>query len=130
MARYTHGTLRQPHKPGIAFIGDAAHRASPQLGQGANMALLDAFALAYWLEREKPEAALRSYAKSRRRHVGLYQLASGMLTPAYQSDSRVLPIIRDQVLFPLSLVPPVPGLLSRLVAGTLLQPVRGARLKP
>ena len=129
MARYSHGTLRKPHQSGLAFIGDAAHRASPQLGQGANMALLDAFALAYWLEREEPETALKSYAKSRRMHVGLYQLASAMLTPAYQSNSRVLPVIRDQVLFPLSLVPPMPGVLSKLVAGTLLQPVRGAPLK-
>lgn len=31
-ARYTHGTLRRPHAPGLVQIGDAAHRASPQLG--------------------------------------------------------------------------------------------------
>ncbi|WP_218780093.1 FAD-dependent monooxygenase, partial [Cellulomonas iranensis] len=45
-ARYSHGTLRRPWTPGLVHIGDAAHRASPQLGQGANMALLDALALA------------------------------------------------------------------------------------
>ncbi len=129
MARYSHGTLRRPFQPGLAFIGDAAHRASPQLGQGANMALLDAFALAHWLEREEPDVAIKSYAASRRWHVGLYQLASAVLTPAYQSESRVLPFIRDNLLFPLSLVPPVPALLSRLVAGTLLSPAGGVPLK-
>jgi 2-polyprenyl-6-methoxyphenol hydroxylase-like FAD-dependent oxidoreductase len=130
MARYNHGTLRRPFAPGLAFIGDAAHRASPQLGQGANMALLDAYALAHWLKHQEPEVALKSYAASRRRHVGLYQLASAALTPAYQSESRVLPFIRDKVLFPLSLVPPVSALLSRLVAGTLLPPVGDVPLGP
>jgi len=35
MARYSHGTLRKPYGTGLLHIGDAAHRASPQLGQGA-----------------------------------------------------------------------------------------------
>lgn len=46
MARYAHGTLKTPYGHGIVHIGDSAHRASPQLGQGANMAMLDAYALA------------------------------------------------------------------------------------
>jgi len=32
-ARYSHGTLSRPHGRAIAYIGDAAHRASPQLGR-------------------------------------------------------------------------------------------------
>ena len=36
---------------GMVFLGDAAHATSPQLGQGANLALADAWALSKALER-------------------------------------------------------------------------------
>ncbi len=49
LARYGHHTLSQPIGRRLAVIGDAAHSTSPQLGQGANMALLDAAALAHAL---------------------------------------------------------------------------------
>ena len=45
LARYSHHTLRYPYGPGLVFIGDSAHATSPQLGQGANMALLDVYLL-------------------------------------------------------------------------------------
>ncbi|NPD15471.1 FAD-dependent monooxygenase [Xinfangfangia sp. D13-10-4-6] len=125
-AFYSHGTLRRPYAPGLVFIGDAAHRASPQLGQGANMALLDALALREAL-RGPPDEALTAYARMRRWHVRLYQLFSAFLTPAYQSDSRILPLIRDFGLAPISLVPPVPWLLTRLVAGRLIPPLASKR---
>lgn len=121
MARYAHGTLDTPHGGGIVHIGDAAHCASPQLGQGANMALLDAYALARALEPDTtPEAAATNYARQRRWHVRAYQMMSWAFTPQYQSDSRWLPVLRDRVLFPLSMIPPVPRVLSHLVCGTML----------
>lgn len=120
-ARYAHGTLRMPVDRGLAYIGDAAHRASPQLGQGANMAILDAWALRAALQAT-PDlgTALQRYAAMRRWHVRLYQWASAAFTPMYQSDSRALPLLRDHVLTPLSRIPPVPRLLSRLVRGDLI----------
>lgn len=46
---------------------------SPQLGQGVNMGLLDAQALAQALEQEKNlDAALACYARLRREHLAVY----------------------------------------------------------
>lgn len=124
-ARYSHGTLARPWSPGLVHIGDAAHRASPQLGQGANMALLDALALATALRRETGDAALALYARMRRWHVRLYQGMSAAFTPQYQSDSRILPLLRDRLLMPVSRIPPVPAILTRLVGGDLIPPLAG-----
>jgi 2-polyprenyl-6-methoxyphenol hydroxylase-like FAD-dependent oxidoreductase len=123
MARYSHGTLKTPFSDGIVHIGDAAHRASPQLGQGANMALLDAWALSRALQSFPLETALPSYARARRGHVWLYQMMSAAFTPQYQSDSRILPFLRDNFFFPLSITPPVPRILTALVTGNLLPPL-------
>ncbi len=123
MARYGHGTLSRPWSPGLVHIGDAAHRASPQLGQGANMALLDAFALAEALRLAKGDAALALYARARRWHVRIYQAMSAVFTPQYQSDSRWLPALRDRVLFPASQIGPLPRLLSAIVCGTMVRPL-------
>ncbi|MEM9319705.1 MAG: NAD(P)/FAD-dependent oxidoreductase [Pseudomonadota bacterium] len=118
VARYTHGTMRRPYSEGIVHIGDAAHRASPQLGQGANMALLDALALRLALRgRDDPYLG---YAMARRWHIAIYQALSAAFTPQYQSSSRVLPVLRDRVLAPLSQVPPVQAILTRLVCGDLV----------
>ncbi|HEX5737995.1 MAG TPA: FAD-dependent monooxygenase, partial [Hydrogenophaga sp.] len=121
-ARYAHGTLRQPYAPGLVFIGDAAHRASPQLGQGANMALLDAWALCTALQGHPLEEALPRYAAMRRWHVRMYQGMSALFTPMYQSGSRTLPLLRDHLLAPATYFPGVPRLLTALVSGDLLPP--------
>lgn len=127
MARYSHGTLRRPFQDTTVYIGDSAHRASPQLGQGANMALLDAWALVRALHKthQNVSRALPLYAKSRRWHVRVYQGMSWAFTPQYQSHSKVLPWMRDHVLFPVSQVPPVPHILTRLVRGNLISPYAG-----
>lgn len=101
LARYGHHTLPKPFGERVVFIGDAAHATSPQLGQGANMALLDAYALALSLRQHQDIAkAFECYAKLRGGHVRLYQAMSRVFTPFYQSDSRVLPVVRDAI-FPL-----------------------------
>ncbi|MCL4116521.1 UNVERIFIED_CONTAM: hypothetical protein GTU68_016055 [Idotea baltica] len=125
MARYEHGTLRHAYSDRLVHIGDAAHRASPQLGQGANMALLDAYALAKSLSQSPVDEALHNYARARRWHIGIYQMMSWAFTPMYQSNSRLLPWMRDWLLAPASQIPPVPFMLSHLVKGTMISPHRG-----
>ncbi|MDX2235682.1 MAG: hypothetical protein NW200_14380, partial [Hyphomonadaceae bacterium] len=100
----------------------------PQLGQGANMALLDAFALSAALSAHAERAdALAAYARMRRWHVRLYQAASYLFTPVYQSDGVVLPFLRDRIVGPLSQVPPAPQILAALVAGAIGAPLRAIR---
>lgn len=124
-ARYSHGTLWRPHAGRLVHIGDAAHRASPQLGQGANMALLDALALARALDQAGPEDAPALYARMRRGHLAIYQAASRFLTPQYQSDSAAMAWFRDRVTAPISRVAPFPWLLGRIASGLLVPPLAG-----
>ena len=121
-ARYSHGTMRRPYAPALAFVGDSAHRASPQLGQGANMALLDAMALVTALRMEHP---LPAYAAMRRWHVRSYQAMSAAFTPMYQSDSTLLPRLRNHLLAPFAPLPGIRHLLTRLVSGDMLPPLAG-----
>jgi 2-polyprenyl-6-methoxyphenol hydroxylase-like FAD-dependent oxidoreductase len=124
LASYGHHTLRPPHAERLAFVGDIAHATSPQLGQGANMALLDALALATALERA-PDVArgLADYARTRAGHVRLYQSVSRLFTPFYQSDSRVLPVLRDLLFAPVASLPGAQRLLASLVAGQWASPL-------
>lgn len=131
LARYAHHTMAVPTGEALAFVGDSAHSASPQLGQGANMALLDARALHLAL-RDHPAdlgKALAHYAGLRRGHVRLYQALSAMFTPFYQSDSRMLPVIRDLFVSALAKIPPAPQLLAAIVAGALLSPIKKLELE-
>lgn len=125
LASYGHHTLPLPFGDRIVFIGDSAHSTSPQLGQGANMALLDVAALAQAFEEGNDLAeALAGYARLRRLHVRLYQALSVVFTPFYQSDSAILPLLRDQLVAPLSRLPFVSRLLAEIVAGRLGRPGR------
>lgn len=129
LARYAHRTALPPHADGIAFVGDSAHSTSPQLGQGANMALLDAAALAHALAQAATvEEGLAAYAVARRGHVRLFQLLSLLFTPFYQSDSRAIAWLRDRLVATVARVPPAPQLLAAIVSGTLVDPFAKAGL--
>lgn len=96
LAEYQHFTARRPVRGPIVLIGDAAHATSPQLGQGANHALLDALALSDALNSAVDIAsALAAYASARRAHVRFYQRASALMTPLFQSDSSLAATLRD-----------------------------------
>jgi salicylate hydroxylase len=125
-AQYDHFTARTPYSNRLVHIGDSAHATSPQLGQGANMALIDALALAYALKKDSDLAvALKLYAEMRRWHVRPFQWASSVFTPFYQSDSRVLPFLRDWITAPLSRLPIGDAIVARLVSGMTTAPIAG-----
>lgn len=117
-ARYAHRTLRDPVEECLIHVGDAWHSASPQLGQGANMALLDAWALGQGLAGGGPvERRLGRAVALRRGHVRLYQRLTALFTPLYQSDGALPALLRDMVLAPLSRVGPGPRIQAALVGG-------------
>jgi 2-polyprenyl-6-methoxyphenol hydroxylase-like FAD-dependent oxidoreductase len=125
LASYHHHTLSIPYGNRIVFVGDSAHATSPQLGQGANMALLDIHALAFALkEYAELPVALGAYARSRRFHVKLYQAMSRVFTPFYQSDSELLPLARDHLVAGISRIGPVQKILARIVSGKLGLPAK------
>lgn len=128
-ARYAHRTLTWPADRALIHIGDSWHSTSPQLGQGANMALLDAWALAMALREtdDLPDGLART-ARLRRRHVFLFQLASWLFTPVYQSDSRILPFIRDRIVGPLSKLWPATAIQAAMVTGLLGHPLKRLKL--
>lgn len=119
LAVYRHRTGKPTGGRGIFHLGDAWHCTSPQLGQGANMALIDAAALSTSIELAStlPEAA-RIYRNLRSDHVALYQFLSRVFTPLYQSDSQLLPRIRDLVIHNLARRPGVRWLVAKVVSGS------------
>lgn len=127
-AVYSHRTLSSPLSRDVVHVGDSWHTTSPQLGQGANMALLDALALSRALTWQSDlSAALDEYARLRLWHIRLYQAASWMFTPAYQSDGKAFALLRDWIMAPLSRIPPAPQILAALVAGQIGSPLSAIR---
>ncbi|WP_395777121.1 FAD-dependent oxidoreductase [Aquidulcibacter sp.] len=105
LARYGQRTLKRPFAPGLVHIGDAAHQTSPQLGQGANSALLDAAILADSIALSGLDDVGARFAKARRAPIQFYQAASWLLTPFFQSDVHFLALLRDLMFQPLAAIP-------------------------
>ena len=117
-ARYAHRTLKHPVANRMIAIGDAWHSASPQLGQGANMALLDAWSLARGLNEGRTlNEKLRLAVSWRRDHVWLYQWVTKLFTPLYQSNTLWQPALRDRMLAPLSRIWPTSKIQAQLMSG-------------
>ena len=118
VARYGLALLRVPYRRRLVAIGDAAHATSPHLGQGANLALLDAEALADALVAHAPlEQQLGAYARRRRWQTRRYALLSRGLSPFFQSDMTWLGPPRDMALPIMTAVPPLRAWMERVLAG-------------
>ena len=117
-ARYHDVVLRRFHAGRVVCIGDAAHSMSPQLGQGANLALWDAMVLADCLAADDDvPRALATYTRRRKRHVAFYQLMSRWLTPFFQSDARWLTPLRDFGMALACRIPPIRTEMIRTMCG-------------
>jgi 2-polyprenyl-6-methoxyphenol hydroxylase-like FAD-dependent oxidoreductase len=118
-ARYRDAVHRSWSRGRTVLLGDAAHAMSPQLGQGVNMALLDARSLRDAMRRSTtvPEA-LAAYERERRAHVGVYSFWSRWLTPLFQSERDRLAAVRDRLFHPMSRVPGGRGQMLRVLTGT------------
>jgi 2-polyprenyl-6-methoxyphenol hydroxylase-like FAD-dependent oxidoreductase len=123
-ATYRNVALPRWNDGPILFIGDAAHGTSPQLGQGANLALVDGWMLAQALaDRGDVPGAIAQFARHRTTTVRFYRQASHLLTPFFQSNYAPLGWLRDGFM---DVACRLPGL--RSIATTTLAGTRGSWL--
>jgi 2-polyprenyl-6-methoxyphenol hydroxylase-like FAD-dependent oxidoreductase len=118
LTSYRHVHLRQWHDDKTLFIGDAAHAMSPHLGQGINLALVDAWRLAACVrEAADPAAAFAAFRRRQRAYIRYYATITYFLSPFFQSDWFILGWGRDWVLPWLPYVPLVKHQMLLTVAG-------------
>jgi len=119
----SHGHVTEYVKPGLALIGDAAHNIHPLAGQGANLGIADAFALADVIvaakKADRQWTALHTLTKYQRQRKGANQLMEMSMTgfkELFGFDNAFLSEIRNAGL---SLVDHIPALKYRIIKQAL-----------
>lgn len=83
----------------VALLGDAAHAMTPNLGQGANLAIEDAVTVAALLDQHRDiPAALAEYNRVRRARVEPLQRLSRRMGAALQMSWAPAVVIRDAIM--------------------------------
>ena len=121
MAVYHDVVMSRWHTHNAVVLGDAAHAMSPQLGQGCNLALIDAETLASCVDQASSVTdALSSYSARRADHLDFYQMATRWLTPFFQSDHAWLGQLRDVGMAAMTKIPFFEREMIRAMAGLKL----------
>ncbi len=118
-----HGHSSDYVRPGLALIGDAAHSIHPLAGQGANLGIADAAALAEIITQARKAGrqwtALHTLAKYQRQRKGANRLMETSMTAfkeLFGNDNALLSEVRNAGL---SLVDHLPALKYRVIRQAL-----------
>ncbi len=115
---YVHVRMRRWFDIHTLLLGDAAHAMSPHLGQGVNLALIDAYTFADCLARGGDfRTACRAYTVARAAQLRYYGWLTYALTPFFQSRGWLLGLGRDLALPVMTRLPILRGQMLISMAG-------------
>ena len=119
----THGHAAEYVKPGLALIGDAAHNIHPLAGQGANLGIADAFALADIIieahsagRQWAAEHTLKKYQRQRKGANTVMEMSMTGFKQLFGNNNAFISELRNAGL---SLVDQLPALKYRIIRQAL-----------